>query len=186
MNICVYCSSSEAVRGEYREAAAELGALIARGGHGLVFGGGAVGLMGAVARTARENGGTVTGVIPRFMVQRTRTEADRLVVTEDLRERKARMEALADAFIALPGGFGTLEETLEIMTLKQLGMLAKPIAFVNTLGFYTPLVAVFERLYEQRFAKAAFRDIYRIADTPRDALAYVTAWKPGVLPAKWF
>jgi uncharacterized protein (TIGR00730 family) len=120
------------------------------------------------------------------MVQRTRTEADRLVVTEDLRERKARMEALADAFIALPGGFGTLEEMLEIITLKQLGVVAKPAAFVNTLGFYLPLVAVFERLYEQRFAKPAFRDIYKVADTPRDALDYVTAWKPGAVPGKWF
>ncbi len=186
VNICVFCSSSDAVGAEYFAAAVELGELIARGRHGLVFGGGAFGLMGTVARAVRENGGAVTGIIPRFMAERTRTEADTLVVTEDLRERKAKMEALSDAFIALPGGFGTLEEILEIITLKQLGVLAKPAAFVSTLGFYRPLVAVFETLYAERFAKAAFRGIYKVVDTPREALDYVTSWKPGVVPGKWF
>ncbi len=186
VNICVFCSSSDAVGADYSAAARELGELIARGGHALVFGGGAFGLMGTVARTVRANGGSVTGVIPRFMAERTRTEADSLVVTQDLRERKAKMEALSDAFIALPGGFGTLEEILEVITLRQLGVLVKPAAFVSTRGFYEPLVAVFEHLYAERFAKDAFRGIYKVADTPREAVDYVTSWKPGVLPGKWF
>jgi cytokinin riboside 5'-monophosphate phosphoribohydrolase len=186
VRICVYCSSSDAVGEGYKGAADELGRLLAAGGHSLVFGGGCYGLMGAVARAARRGGARVTGVIPRFMAERTETEADEVVVTGDLRERKARMEELSDAFVALPGGFGTLEEILEILTLRQLGVVSKPAVFVNTNGFYAPLAAFFETLYRERFAKSVFRGIYTLSETPALALAYLAAWKAEALPGKWF
>ncbi len=186
MNICVFCSSSSAVADGYVAAASDLGARIAREGHSLIYGGGRFGLMGAVSRAARENGAAVTGVIPRFIAERTDSDVDRLVVTADLRERKAKMEELSDAFISLPGGFGTLEEVLEIITLGQLGLLSKPVAFVNTEGFYDPLVNVFERLYAEKFAKPVFRALYAVVSTPRQAVEYVVQWKPGLKVSKWF
>jgi cytokinin riboside 5'-monophosphate phosphoribohydrolase len=186
VRICVFCSSSDAAGEHYKAAAAEMGALIARGGHELVFGGGVLGLMGAVARAARENGAPVTGIIPRFMAEKIHTVADTVIVTGDMRERKARMEQAADAFIALPGGFGTLEEILEVLTLKQLGLLMKPAAFVNTGGFFDPLALLFESLYRDHLAKPAFRALYQMAGTPGEALDYVTSWSPAEQPRKWF
>jgi uncharacterized protein (TIGR00730 family) len=186
MRVCVFSSSSDAVAGGYISAARELGGLIARGGHSLVFGGGAVGLMGAVSRAARGAGAPVTGVIPRFMTSKVEVEADTVVVTETMRERKARMEELSDAFIALPGGFGTLEETLEVITNIQLGLLSKPVAFVNTNGFFDPLVKVFETLYAEHFSKPSFRSTYSVAKDPAAALAHIEAWKPLAVESKWF
>jgi hypothetical protein len=174
------------VDGVYAAAAEELGALIARGGHALVYGGGKFGLMGAVARSTRANGGKVTGVIPRFIAERTSSEVDSLIVTDGMRERKARMEALSDAFIALPGGFGTLEEVFEIIAYGQLGLLAKPVAFVNTRDFYDPLIRMFEKLYQERFAKHIFQSMYRVAANPRDAVSFLEGWKPVKLESKWF
>lgn len=186
MRVCVFCSSSDAVAPEYVSAASELGRLLARGGHSLVYGGGGFGLMGAVSRAAREAGAAVTGVIPSFMTAKVRSELDDLVVTDTMRDRKARMEALSDAFISLPGGFGTLEEMLEIITYKQLGLLAKPAAFVNTCGFFDPLVRVFETLYSQRFSKPSFRATYAVAPGPAEALEYIEGWKPAAVESKWF
>ncbi len=186
MRICVFCSSSSAVGSAFTAAAADLGERIARGGHGLVFGGGSFGLMGAVSRAARTAGGKVTGVIPRFMAERVRSDVDALIVTETMRERKARMEELSDAFIALPGGFGTLEEILEVVTNVQLGQLSKPVVFVNVLGFYDPLLRMFETLYAERFTKPSFRSTYAAVPDPADALAYVEGWKPSAVESKWF
>jgi uncharacterized protein (TIGR00730 family) len=185
MNICVFCSSSSAVDVRYVEAAGEMGALIARGGHRLIYGGGGFGLMGALAEAARENGGAVTGVIPKFMAQRMKSDVNELIVTEDMRERKARMDSLSEAFVALPGGFGTLEEILEIITLCQLNVISKPVALVNTSGFYDSLQAVFEQLYREKFAKPVYRDRYLFAADPRSALAYVEGWTPGEKVQKW-
>jgi uncharacterized protein (TIGR00730 family) len=186
MNICVFCSSSSAVDGRYVEAAKEMGALIARGGHRLVYGGGGFGLMGAMAEAAHENGGSVVGIIPRFMAQRMKSDVDELIIAEDMRTRKAKMDSLSDAFIALPGGFGTLEEILEIITLCQLNVISKPVAFVDTAGFYDSLQAVFEQLYKEKFAKPAYRGLYRFAADPREALSYVEGWTQGEKVQKWF
>lgn len=186
MNICVFCSSSSAVDGRYVEAAEEMGALIVRGGHKLVYGGGSYGLMGTMAHSAHENGGSVIGIIPRFMAERMKTDVDELIITEDMRVRKAKMDSLSDAFIALPGGFGTLEEILEIITLSQLGVISKPVAFVNTAGFYDSLEVVFEQLYKEKFAKPAYRALYRFVADPREALSYVEGWTPGEKVQKWF
>jgi uncharacterized protein (TIGR00730 family) len=129
LSVCVFCASAGGLPEEYRQAARELGRELAVRGHRLVYGGGNVGLMGEVARSVHEHGGTVVGVIPQGLVDRELAydPADELLVTGTLRERKAEMDARADAFVALPGGFGTLEELLEVLTLRQLRLHDRPI-----------------------------------------------------------
>jgi|SRR5689334_12448398 uncharacterized protein (TIGR00730 family) len=186
-NICVFSSSSDAVDPAFFALAQELGAEMARRGHRLVYGGTNIGLMGAVAKAAQQHGGKVVGVIPNFIASRgfAFDSADELIVTNDMRQRKATMEARADAFVALPGGFGTLEEALEIITLKQLQQHVKPVVFLNRAGYYDPLVAVFEHMYEHRFAKPDYRHMYTFADTVGAALDYVENYQPTALPSKW-
>ena len=187
MRICVYCSSSEAVAPQYIEAAAELGRLLGQRGHALVYGGGSVGLMGVLARAATASGAEVLGVIPRMMVDYgvAYAAADRLVVTATMAERKELMEREAEAFIALPGGFGTLEEIAQAITQKQLRYLQGPIAFVNANGFYDALAAFFEQLYRERFAHAAYRETYHLAATPAAALDYIEGYVEPAAPCKW-
>jgi len=170
------------------EAASALGALMAAQKLTLVYGGGKVGLMGAVARAVHANGGKVIGVIPHYLRKKevAYEQADELIVTKCLRERKAIMEERADAFVALPGGFGTLEEILEILTLKQLEAHGKPIAFLNTNGFFEPLLAMFERLYQEQFTKCDYRGHYHIAEAPSDVLAHFDAYRPPAKVHKWF
>jgi len=188
MNICVFSSSSDAIAPEFFAAAADLGRAIAHRGHTVVYGGCSVGLMGAVARAAHEAGGKVIGVIPDFIRERglAYDPADELVVTHSMRERKAVMEDRADAFIALPGGFGTLEEMLEIITLKQLQRHAKPVLFLNVGGFYDPLAALFEHMYEQRFAKQVYRGLYEFVPDVASAYAYLDSYRPPEIASKWF
>jgi cytokinin riboside 5'-monophosphate phosphoribohydrolase len=188
VKICVFCSSSDAVDGAYLEAAAELGRLVGGAGHTLVWGGGDVGLMGAAARGARGAGGEVIGVIPQFMHRQgvAYRDADRMIVTRDMHERKAAMEEMADAFVALPGGFGTLEEITEVITLRTFGVWAKPLVVVNTAGFYAPLVALFERFYAERFAKPEFRAVCAFVDGPAEAMDYIRDFTPPALVSKWF
>ncbi len=186
--VCVYSSSSSAIAPKFFDAAEELGALLAGRGLALVYGGGNVGLMGALARAVHAHGGRVIGIIPQFMRDQELAyeAADELILTRDLRERKAIMEARADAFLALPGGFGTLEEILEILTLKQLQAHAKPVIFLNTAGFYEPLMELFEQLYEERFTKPEYRHFYHLATDPHDALAHLASYRPPASPGKWF
>ena len=188
MKICVFCSSSDAVGDVYRRDAAELGRLIGSAGHSLVWGGGDVGLMGAVARGAKGAGAEVVGVIPAFMNRPgvAYDHADRMIVTADMRERKAVMEDMADAFVALPGGFGTLEEISEVITLRTFGAWAKPLVLVSTSGFYDPLRELFERYYTERFAKPQFRVICGFVDTPALAMDYIAEFQPPQLVSKWF
>jgi hypothetical protein len=187
MRICVYCSSSEAVAPQYFEAAGELGRLLGQRGHALVYGGGNVGLMGVLARAATASGAEVLGVIPRMMVEYgvAYAAADRLVVTATMAERKELMEREAEAFIALPGGFGTLEEIAQAITQKQLRYLHGPIAFVNVGGFYDALAAFFDQLYRERFAHDAYRATYHLAATPAAALDYVEQYVEPAAPYKW-
>jgi uncharacterized protein (TIGR00730 family) len=187
-SVCVFSSSSDAVAAHYMEAASALGALMAAQKLTLVYGGGKVGLMGAVARAVHANGGKVIGVIPHYLRKKevAYEQADELIVTKCLRERKAIMEERADAFVALPGGFGTLEEILEILTLKQLEVHGKPIAFLNTNGFFEPLLAMFERLYHEQFTKCDYRGHYHIAEAPSDVLAHFDGYRPPAKVHKWF
>ena len=187
-NICVYASSSDAVAPVYFDAAERLGKLIAQRGATLIFGAGRVGLMGALGRGAQGAGGHVVGVIPRKLVRKeiAFTEADELIVTETMRERKGIMETRADAFIALPGGIGTLEELMEVLVLKQLRYHEKPIVLINTEGFYHGLIEILDRQITEQFAKPTMRLLYHVADTPEDALAYLDAYTPPKTEDKWF
>ena len=173
--ICVYCSSSDLVDGAYFEAAEGLGRLIAEGGHTLVYGGGSIGLMGALARAVHQHRGRVIGVIPDSMVERELAyrDADELIVTDNMRQRKAVMDERAAAFIALPGGFGTLEELIEALTHRQLKYHDKPVVIVNLNGFYDPLLRFFEHFIEQHFAKPKHRDSYRVVRDPVAAMVYL-------------
>jgi uncharacterized protein (TIGR00730 family) len=187
-SICVFSSSSDAVAPHYMEAASALGALMAEQKLTLVYGGGKVGLMGAIARAVHANGGKVVGVIPHYLRKKevAYEQADELIVTKCLRERKAIMEERADAFVALPGGFGTLEEILEILTLKQLEAHGKPVVFLNTNGFFEPLLAMFERLYREQFTKRDYCGHYHVADVPSRVLAHFDGYCPPPKVHKWF
>lgn len=182
MPICVYSASSNSADSTYYQAARELGALMASRGDSLVFGGGCTGLMGEVARSVHAGGGHVIGVIPAYMRKEGTCyeESDELIVTKDIRERKAVMESLADAFIALPGGFGTLEEVMEIVTLKQLHIHQKAIVFLDTNRFYDPLQELFEHVYRERFSRPEHRALYHFAPDPAAALDYISSYvQPG-------
>ena len=154
-SICVYCGSSEDIDPVYRQAAKDLGRLIAEQGDQLVYGGGSVGLMGDCARAVHEFGGRVVGVIPESLTSAEIAyhNADELIVTNTMRERKQIMDDRADAFVVLPGGFGTLEELAEILVLKILGYTDRPLIVVNPDGFYDPLHELFEHFVEHEFAK---------------------------------
>jgi len=170
--ICVFCASSSGLPEVHRRAARELGAELARRGHRLVYGGGNVGLMGELARSVHEHGGTVFGAIPRTLVDRELAyePADELVVTDTLRERKAEMDAHADAFLALPGGFGTLEELLEVITLRQLRLHDRPVVLLNVAGYYDPFLAMVGSMVEQGFAPEGEGALFRVARTPAEAV----------------
>jgi uncharacterized protein (TIGR00730 family) len=172
LSVCVFCASASGLPEVYRRAARELGAELARRGHRLVYGGGDVGLMGEVARSVHRHGGTIFGAIPRALVDRELAygPADELVVTDTLRERKAEMDAHADAFLALPGGFGTLEELLEVITLRQLRLHRRPVVLVNVAGYYDPFLAMVRSMVEQGFAPAGEGALFRVATTPAEAV----------------
>jgi uncharacterized protein (TIGR00730 family) len=157
-SICVYCGANPGARPEYAEAAAILGRAMATSDIRLVYGGGSIGLMGILARSVLASGGKVTGIIPKFLRDREvmLREVDDLVVTEDMHERKRIMFQRSDAFVALPGGIGTLEEVVEMMTWAQLDRHAKPVMIVNLDGFWNPLMAQFERMADEGFLHKAF------------------------------
>ncbi len=186
--ICVFCSSSSAVDSIYSDAAAELGKNLGQEGFDLIFGGADAGLMGITARAAKNNGTRITGVIPQSFLKKeiAYREADELIISNNLRERKGILESRSDAFIALPGGFGTLEEVMEILTLKQLKYHDKPIVFINTNGYYDNLIAQFEIGYRENFAKKDYRELYYISKSVGDAIEYIKNYTPQELPDKWF
>jgi uncharacterized protein (TIGR00730 family) len=185
--ICVFSASSEAIEDRYKELAAEVGAELARRGHTLVSGGGRVSCVGAVARAARAGGARTVGVIPRILVDAEVADhdADELVLTEDMRTRKAEMDRRADAFLVLPGGLGTLEELFEIWVARTLGMHDKPLVVLDPEDFYAPLRAQVDRLLAGRFVRPAAVAAVIWADTVPgafDALAAGVA-RPGYIPA---
>ena len=185
--ICVYCSSSDRLDAKYYAAAEALGRALAARGWGLVYGGGKVGLMGALARTVKAGGGRVVGVIPQFMCDKELAydEADELVTVITMRERKMLMEARADAFVALPGGWGTLEEIMEILALRQLDVLRKPCVFLNQDGFYDDLFRFFERMIAERFNKPSNLELFRVARTVDEVMDLVEG-APVAAETKWF
>jgi len=163
-SVCVYCGSQKGASPAFTQAAADLGAAIAREGLTLVYGGASVGLMGVVADAALAAGGRVIGVIPRILMRKELAHAGitELVVTESMHERKAQMAARSDAFIALPGSIGTLDELFEMWTWAQLGLHAKPCVLVNTAGYYDGLIEFIGRAEEEGFLRPSTRALLRI------------------------
>jgi hypothetical protein len=176
-NVTVYCSSSSRIAPVYTDAARELGHAIATRGWRLVYGGNYIGAMGALADGARAAGGCVTGITPRHFLDQGYGDhlCDELVVCKDMRERKQFLEERGDAFIALPGGLGTLEEIIEVIAGKSLGFHAKPIVLLNIDGFYQPLLAMIEQGIEKAFIKPIARELYCVADTVAGAMELLQA-----------
>jgi uncharacterized protein (TIGR00730 family) len=172
MRICVYCASSEHCDRIYHDAARALGHTLAEAGCTVVYGGGASGLMGALANGALDAGGEVIGIIPRFMteVEWQHPRVRNLEVVEDMRERKHRLLTGSDAVIALPGGCGTLEELFEALTLKRLGLYLNPIVLLNTNDFYTPLQTFMEQVIEQRFMNPEHLRMWQKVDRVEEIL----------------
>ncbi|MCQ2550844.1 MAG: TIGR00730 family Rossman fold protein [Clostridia bacterium] len=175
MNICVYAASSETVDKKYILAAEKLGEEIAKAGHGLVFGGGRQGLMGGVSRGALRRGAEVIGVAPKFFDVPGILEkgCTNFIYTDTMRERKQIMEDMSDAFIVLPGGIGTLEEFFEILTLKQLGRHAKPIAVLNVAGYFDHIQHMLVKAVEENFMKEECLKIFKICENMEEVLEYV-------------
>lgn len=174
-NICVYCGSGPGRDPAYAAAAKAFGAALARQGIGLVYGGGSLGLMGITARAVLDNGGHVTGIIPEFLCERERMLADvqEMIVTADMHERKREMFDRSDAFVALPGGVGTLEEVVEMLTWSQLGRHAKPILLANIKDFWNPLIRLFQHMREQEFIRDGLMVRYLIAEEVEDIIPLV-------------
>jgi uncharacterized protein (TIGR00730 family) len=175
MRICVYAASSQQCDEAYREAAFRLGALLAGAGCCVVYGGGSVGSMGAVADGALSAGGRVIGIIPRFMADLEWGHAGltQLELVEDMRERKHRLLTGSDAVVALPGGCGTLEELFEAITLKRLGLYFNPIVLLNTLNFYTPLQTFMSQVIGERFMNPEHAAMWSLVDAPDQVLPQI-------------
>ena len=171
-SVCVYCASSTQIDEKYFRAAEELGHLIAGHGLTLITGAGKLGLMNTIENAALEAGGKVTGVIPSFMVREGwhHEGLTELIETPSMHERKQTMANLSDGIIALPGGCGTMEELLEIITWKQLGLYVNPIVILNVDGFYDALLAQLEKAVEENFMRAIHADIWKVASTPVEAM----------------
>ena len=185
-SICVYCGSNAGSKPVYTERAISLGTRIAKEGLALVYGGGNVGLMGVVADAVLEAGGEVIGVIPEQLVnwEVAHKGVTRLEVVANMHERKARMFDLADGFVALPGGFGTLDEMFEMLTWRQLGIADKPCAFLDVDGFYAPLLAMMDRMVEERFLHPDQRRDLWHGDSIDALMAWMRAYEPAQA-SKW-
>ena len=180
MNICIFGASGRELEESYYAAAELLGSLIAQQGHTLVFGGGREGLMGAAARGAHKYGGDIIGIVPKFfdepgIIYEHCTE---LIFTETVRERKQLMEERSEACVVLPGGIGTFEEFFEMLTLKQLGRSDRAIVVLNTNDYYAPMQQMLENTARQRFMSRGCLELYELADTPGQALEYITLYVP--------
>lgn len=171
-SVCVYSASSTKINPVYFKAAEELGSLLAEHHIRLINGAGSIGLMCAVADAVLKNGGEVTGVIPRFMVEQNwhHTGLTELIEVESMHERKQKMANLSDGIVALPGGCGTLEELLEIITWKQLGLYLNPIVILNVNGFFDPLLEMLGKAIDENFMRQQHGDIWKVAHTPEEAL----------------
>ncbi len=180
-NICVYCGSGVGGKPVYRDAAQTLGRSLAEAGIGLVYGGGSLGLMGEVARSTLAAGGRVTGIIPAFLSEREQMlhDVDELVVTEDMHQRKMLMFQKSDAFVALPGGIGTLEELVEQLTWSQLGQHEKPIIIANIDGFWTPFLRLLEHMRSDEFIRKSLDVRCIVVDQAEDIVPAVVKTAPG-------
>jgi uncharacterized protein (TIGR00730 family) len=182
--ICVYCGSGPGTDPAFVESARAFGAILAKNGVGLVFGGGSVGMMGAIAKSVLDHGGSVTGIIPEFLVAREHAMrgADNLIVTRDMHERKRKMFEMADAFVAMPGGIGTLEEVVEQITWVQLGRHRKPILLANIKNFWEPLCALIDHMKHLKFIRDDLNFDLLVADKVEDILPMLQRAAESVPP----
>ena len=187
MSICVFCSSQDRIAPKFFEAARELGAAIGERGYTLVYGAGRVGLMGAVAEAVQAHGGRVVGVIPEALNKEgiVYEQADELIVTRDLRERKGVMDRRSDAFVALPGGFGTMDEVFETLTLKQLRYHDRPLVLLDVDGFFAPMTRLLEQIVEGGFALEHHRQLYHFASDVPGVFEYLEGYEPPEVWGKW-
>ncbi len=186
--ICVFCGSSPGKKPEYLQMARQLGELLVEKRLGLVYGGGNVGMMGEIARIMMDKGAEVIGVIPKFLAEKEVAFRDitQLHVVDSMHERKAMMAELSDAFIALPGGLGTLEEIFEVFTWAQLGIHEKPCGLLNVCGYYDPILSFINRAIEEQFIKAEYRGIVEIEEQPTTLLRKFENFRPVKFDkAKW-
>ena len=187
MRVCVFCASSEKMESVYFEAATELGEEIVKNGWELLYGGTNCGLMREVSDAAKKAGGKVTGISPRCIVDRgvSAQGITELIVAPDMKERKSMMREQADAFIALPGGWGTLEEITEVITLKQLGVHNKPIVFINTNDFYEYFFLFINNIRKEGFVSNAYDGLYTVVNDVEEALAYIKKYKAKEFSSKY-
>lgn len=180
-SICVYCGSSSQVASEFFQEAKKLGEIFSANDIRLIYGAGAAGLMGEIANSALKAGGTVAGVIPRFMYEENwfNPNLKELIVVESMHERKQKMAEMADALVALPGGVGTFEELVEVITWKQLGLITKPIIIVNTGGYYTPLLQMFQQAVDNKFMRDKHLAMWEVVEKAEEVLPAIersTKW----------
>lgn len=187
-SICVYCASSSACDAVYHDVARRLGSLLAERGYSIIYGGGAVGSMGALADGAVARGGKIVGVLPKFMqeLEWGHTRLTELRIVEDMRVRKHMMLSESDGVVALPGGSGTLEELFEAMTLKRLGLYTKPIVLVNTRNYFAPLIDLLEHAIAERFMDRRHFDMWQLVDSPEDVPAAIENAPPWSEAARDF
>jgi uncharacterized protein (TIGR00730 family) len=185
-SICIFCGSSGGRNSSYKNAAVKLGQLLAEKKLNLVYGGGNIGLMGQIAHSAMKAGGKAIGVIPRFLVEKelVHTNLTKVHVVDSMHERKAMMAELADAFIAMPGGFGTLEETVEVLTWAQLGLHRKPIGLLNIDGYYDYLNDFFEHMVSEGFLMREYKEMLLIGNDPAAMLDSLTTFESPIVD-KW-
>jgi uncharacterized protein (TIGR00730 family) len=190
--VCVYCGSGMGGQDGYAEAARALGRALVERGVGLVFGGGRIGMMGVLARTVLEGGGEAVGVIPKDLMDKGLglTTASSLRVVETMHARKSLMADLADGFIAMPGGFGTMEEFFEALTWAQLGLHAKPCGLLNVKGYFDDLIRFVDHAVQEQFIDPVHRSLLLVDDSPESLLARLSSWKPPAVDkaawaAKW-
>jgi uncharacterized protein (TIGR00730 family) len=185
--ITVYCSSSNHVNSVYLDVAHQLGQLIAENGYTLIFGGGQVGLMGALSAGAREKSGKVIGIILKKFVDMGISDpaVREMRSVETMRSRKQGLEEAGDAYIALPGGFGTFEEITEIISFKQLGFHNNPIIIINVSGYFDPLIKQFDLGFEEQFIEKRFRKVYQVVQNPQLAIDVIKNYRPPQVELKY-
>jgi uncharacterized protein (TIGR00730 family) len=188
-SLCVYCGSSDRGRPAHHDAALRLGRIMAKADIRLVYGGGRIGMMGRIADAVMEGGGEVVGIIPQFLeqVEVGHSGVTRLIVTDNMHERKQKMAEMSDAFLIMPGGLGTLEETFEILTWKQLGLHQKPVVIADIGGYWQHLTDLIDHMIDESYARPENRDLYQVIDSIDEllpALAAMPAFDHDV-EAKW-
>lgn len=185
--ICVYCSSSDQLDAKYYREAGRFSRQLVAHGWGLVYGGGNRGVMGVVGRTVKAAGGHVVGIIPEFMKTRELAldDANELITVATLRERKQQMEERADGFVTLPGGIGTLEEFTEVLTLRYLNLVHKPMILVNQDGFYDDLLRFFERVTREHFKSTGLHDLFTVVNTVDEVWPHLEQPKPFMADELW-